>query len=151
MKYISILLTIAVLALPSFSQAPGDKRQEQIIQLEHRWLASLDNPQALQSILANDFVHVLPTGIITKQQQIDYLRAHPRDTSAKRSFQDLRVRIYGEVAIANGTVMAVDERGTRKLSYFTDVFSRRNGRWQAVNAQETPAQVEERNLKPMQK
>jgi hypothetical protein len=39
----------------------------------------------------------------------------------------------------NGLLIATDENG-KELSrwLFTDVFVRRDGRWQAVNAQETP-------------
>ena len=101
---------------------------------------SLDDPQALESILADDFVHVLPSGIITKRQQLDFQRMYQRIDHIKRNFEGLRVRIYGDVAIANGAVIAMDERGSTRKTYFTDVFARRNGRWQAVNAQEDPAE-----------
>ncbi len=43
----------------------------------------------------------------------------------------MRVRIYGDVGIVNGTVVS----GTQRTA-FTDVFAFRDGRWQAVNAQE---------------
>jgi len=49
----------------------------------------------------------------------------------------MQVRVYGDVGIANGIVLTTDEQG-RELEriIFTDVFVRRNGRWEAVNAQE---------------
>lgn len=131
----SILLTLVVHAA---AQATPDKARADITELENRWLASEDDPAALESILANDFIHVLPMGIITKRQQIDFLRKHPSVRHDKRDFDDLRVRIYANVGIANGAVVAVDERGVVRKTYFTDVFVRRNGRWQAVNAQENP-------------
>ena len=51
----------------------------------------------------------------------------------------MQVRVYGDVGIANGIVLTTDEQG-RELEriIFTDVFVRRNGRWEAVNAQENP-------------
>ena len=41
--------------------------------------------------------------------------------------------------IANGTVVTTNASGTHR-SVFTDVFVKRNGQWQAVNAQENPEQ-----------
>jgi hypothetical protein len=55
----------------------------------------------------------------------------------KQQFDQMQVRVYGDVGIANGIVLTTDEQG-RELEriIFTDVFVRRNGRWEAVNAQE---------------
>jgi ketosteroid isomerase-like protein len=133
---LALLLAVATLAT---AQSVNDKERNDITTLEHRWLASLNDPQALASILADDFVHVLPSGIITKKQQLDYQRTHPRKDSMKRSLDKLRVRVYGDVAIANGAVVEVDERGGKRTTFFTDVFAKRNGRWQAANAQENAA------------
>ncbi len=135
MKTLSIVLLLACF-LPSFSQSDIEKEKQEIIQLENHWLASVDNPQALESILADDFLHVLPTGIITKRQQLDFQRKHPRKNPPKRSFGELTVRIYGDTAVANGIVMATNKAGATRKTYFTDVFAKRNGQWQAVNAQE---------------
>ena len=48
--------------------------------------------------------------------------------------------IYGDVAIARGILTAADAHGTVvRKTLFTDVFVRREGRWQAVSAQENEA------------
>lgn len=111
--------------------------QKAIADLEMRWLQHIDDPAVLESILANDFVHALPSGFITKQQHIDYVKTHPRSREESRSFADLKVRVYGDTALANGVVVVSGPSGTRR-SVFTDVFVKRSGRWQAVNAQENP-------------
>jgi len=55
----------------------------------------------------------------------------------KTRFEQVRVRIYGDTAVVNGVVIASDESGNEvERSVFTDVFVYRDGRWQAVNAQE---------------
>lgn len=113
--------------------------QKAIADVEIRWLQHIDDPPTLESILADDFVHVLPSGFITKQQHIDYVKAHPRSPQENRSFEDLKVRAYGDTGIANGTVVTTNASGTHR-SVFTDVFVKRNGQWQAVNAQENPEQ-----------
>jgi predicted GNAT superfamily acetyltransferase len=47
------------------------------------------------------------------------------------------VRVYGDCGIVNGIVVASDEHGQDlDRTIFTDVFAYREGRWQAVNAQE---------------
>jgi hypothetical protein len=49
----------------------------------------------------------------------------------------MQVRVYGDVGVVNGIVLTTDEQGREvERTIFTDVFVRRNGRWEAVNAQE---------------
>lgn len=113
--------------------------QEAVTQLEQKWLQNEYDPATLNSILADDFIHVLATGFISKQQHIAYVQAHPQQKLLKRQFAQLRVRVYGSVAIANGIVAEMPAKDGAALKFvFTDVFVFRNGRWQAVNAQETP-------------
>lgn len=100
-----------------------------------RWLEHIDDVSVLQSILADDFIHVLPSGMITKQQQIDYVKTHPRSPREIRNFERLTVRVYGNTGIANGIVDITNASGTHR-SVFTDVFVKRDGQWKAVNAQE---------------
>lgn len=120
-------------------ESTASAAQQAIIRLENRWLANEDNPAVLESILAEDFVHVVPVGIISKQENIGFVRSHPNTSPGKHKFERLQVRVYGSVAIANGIVVAEIEGKGQRRTLFTDVFAFRNGRWQAVNAQETPA------------
>lgn len=124
------------------TQAAVAATQKAIVRLEERWLANENSPAALDGILADDFVHVLPEGFISKKEHIDFVRAHPFGPFAVHKFEKLDVRVYGNVAIATGIVLAVrigKEDRAPERTLFTDVFAFRNGRWQAVNAQETPA------------
>lgn len=132
------LLLLAPAAAAQRSSPSVTARQQAIIDLEHRWLAAEDDPSALESILADDFVHVLSSGMVTKGEQLQFMRQHPAARGGERHFQDLRVRIYGAAAVANGIVVATRPDGTIEKTIFTDVFAYRNGTWQAVNAQELP-------------
>lgn len=130
----TVLLRSRAFAGPSSSAA-----QQAVTQLEQRWLQNEYDPATLNSILADDFVHVLPNGFISKQQHIAFVQAHPQQKLLKRQFEQLQVRVYGDVAIANGIVAEMPAKdGVALKSLFTDVFAFRNSRWQAVNAQETP-------------
>jgi hypothetical protein len=142
--FILIAISLAALA-PAFAQdrAPAARKappeaQQTVMRLEHRWLANENNPGVLESILADDFVHVLPEGMISKREHIDYVKTHPNAFPGTHKFERLDVRVYGNVAIANGIVLAVLPGGAPHRTLFTDVFALRQGRWQAVNAQETP-------------
>jgi hypothetical protein len=42
--------------------------------VENRWLDNEDRPDVVRTILADDFMHVLPNGFVSKEEQIAYLR-----------------------------------------------------------------------------
>ncbi len=111
--------------------------EQEVRAVEERWLAGESQPQVVDSILADDFVHVLPGGFIDRSQHLDYLRQHPGAFPGEKRFEELRVRVYGNTAVATGIVAA--ERGAGaapRRTEFTDVFVRRGAKWLAVNAQE---------------
>ena len=126
-------------SLRTTAPAQNDDSEQAVRNLEQRWLDNEDSPDALETILADDFVHVLPMGFISKRDQVDYLRKHPASSRSAKHFDELRVRVYGSAAIANGVVSELREAGTApQKTIFTDVFAKRQGVWQAVNAQELP-------------
>jgi hypothetical protein len=104
------------------------------VSAEREWLAHEHDPAPLEHILAPDFVHVLGSGqFITKAEHIAYIAAHPAPAGFEAHFERLDVRLVNGVAIATGIVAATERR-----TVFTDIFACRDGRWQAVGAQETP-------------
>jgi hypothetical protein len=115
------------------------KSKQQLLDLENHWLQVEHDPDALETILAPDFLHVAPAGIITREEQIDFMRKHQAPPAKpEEHFEDMHVRVYGTVGIVNGVVVAKTAEGTRR-TLFTDVFAYRDGKWQAINAQELPA------------
>lgn len=136
---LAVILCLAGTIGLSQPQSSEEKAKQQLLDLENHWLQEEHNPQALESILAPDFLHVLSAGIITKEEHIDYWRRHPpQKPEPKKHFEDMHVRVYGSVGIVNGAVVAEDGQGVRR-TLFTDVFAYRDGKWQAVSAQELPA------------
>jgi hypothetical protein len=105
--------------------------------LEQDWLQARD-ATTLDRILAPDFVHVLPFDhFVTKQEHIDWFLKHPPPAGRKTRFEKLQTRVYGDVGLVNGCVVASDEHGKEiDRTMFTDMFVYRNGKWQAVDAQE---------------
>lgn len=110
--------------------------EQEVRAVEERWLSNESDPEVVASILAEDFVHVLTVGFIDKSQHLQYLRQHPGAFPGTKQFEALRVRVYGDTAVATGIVRTDLGTGAPRRSAFTDVFVRRNGKWLAVNAQE---------------
>lgn len=133
-------LSAAAQSRGSVTEAANASVRQTIVRLEHLWLNSEYNPAVLRSIPADDFVHVLPEGFVSKQRQIAFVRTHVRPRLAEHKFEKLDVRVYGNAAVANGTVLSefAGKNGMQRRAFFTDAFAFRNARWQAGNAQETP-------------
>jgi len=106
--------------------------------LEQEWLAHLRDSATLERILAPDFVHAVEPGrFLSKRQHIAWNVRHPLPPNHQAHFERLQVQLYGDAAVASGIVASSDGAGHGARSLFTDVFAFRNGRWQAVHAQET--------------
>ncbi len=118
--------------------AAGDleRRRQALLRVEEEWLRARD-AATLERILADDFVHPVPPGyFLSKAEHIDWFVKHPPPAGLVQRFEHLRTRIYGPVGIVNGEVVASQAGGPEQRTVFTDVFEWRDGRWQAVNAQE---------------
>ncbi len=119
-------------------QRTAEQDRQALIALKNDWLRSEHDAAALDSILASDFIHPVATGdFLTKAQHISYSSRHLPPANLKNRFDNLSVRMFGDVGIVNGIVVASDEHGKEvNRTIFTDVFVYRDGRWQAINAQE---------------
>jgi hypothetical protein len=119
-----------------------EKDRQTLIASENSWLRGEHDAATLERMLAADFVHPVPTGdFLTKPQHIHYSTKYPPHPGLKQRFDNLTVRVYGDVGIVNGIVITSDEHGKDvNRTIFTDVFVYRDGRWQAVNAQENRVQ-----------
>jgi hypothetical protein len=119
-------------------QRTVDQDRQVLIALENEWLNGEHNAAALERILASDFVHPVATGdFLTKAQHIYYSTKYLPPANLKQRFDNLSVRLYGDIGIVNGIVITSDEHAKDvDRTIFTDVFAYRDGRWQAINGQE---------------
>src|SRR4029077_450911 len=107
LSMVCVAVSIASFASPRTQTPPqtqSQKMEQEVKAVEQRWLENEDRPDVVQSILADDFVHVLPVGFVSKEDQLAFLRKHPNAFPGSKHFEELRVRIYGDVAIATGIV-----------------------------------------------
>lgn len=114
----------------------------ELTQIEHRLVkAWLDRDRAtVDSILAADWSVIDLTGrMLTKNDVMKELSSGERRIESG-SVDELNVRAFGEVAIVTGrSVLSGSYKGQHAsvVQRFTDVFARRNGRWEIVASQGT--------------
>lgn len=128
---------IACLLCTALIPNPPQTDQKTVETLEKQWLAGEHDRTALDTIIANDFVHPVAAGVfLSKSQHIAWAVGHPSPRETRQQFDQLQVRVYGSAAVVTGMVISTDQAGRESKTVFTDVFAKRGGRWQAVNAQE---------------
>jgi Domain of unknown function (DUF4440) len=116
----------------------SNRDRDALVALENEWLKNEHNAAELEHILASDFLHPVVTGdVLTKAQHIEFSSKHLPPPDLSNHFKGLQVRVDGDVCIVNGLVVTTNKDGnTVDKTVFTHVFVYRDGRWQAVNAQE---------------
>jgi ketosteroid isomerase-like protein len=144
------ILTLGVVMLLSVAHhgdavvASGQNRAiaSELSEIEHRlvkaWIAG--DRGTVDSVLAADWSVIDMTGhVLTKPQVMQEFGSGDRRIESG-SVDELNVRVFGDIAIVTGrSVLAGSYQGKSAsvVQRFTDVFARRDGRWQAVASQGT--------------
>jgi ketosteroid isomerase-like protein len=133
------LAIVAVFCLCDCSvQKDQNETERYILESERYWAASVatGDTSAIERILADDFIGVDPQGhLYPKQKMIDETRNAPKYFVSNR-LNDVRVRFYGNTAVAQGSETWEKRSGERGRFVWTDTWFLRNGRWQIVAAED---------------
>lgn len=144
MKKLSIILLVFSLASVSATQAqtqtPADQKttEDYIRKSEAEWAESVasGDVSAIARILADDFVGIDPKGkSYTKQQMISETREAPK-YFVSNHLDDVKIRFYGNTALAQGSESWVKRNGERGRFVWTDTWIQRDGKWQIVAAED---------------
>jgi ketosteroid isomerase-like protein len=142
MNYCLVRGTVPVLAVFCLCDCNLQNNQKQaeryILDGERQWAESVatGDTSAVERILAEDFIGVDPKGgQYKKQQMIAETRDAPNYFVSNR-LSDVKVRFYGNTAIAQGSESWQKRSGERGRFVWTDTWLRRNGRWQIVAAED---------------
>ena len=140
---VAVILTASNFAHPHTLEGPADA-SSQGVESQIRHIEQIEWPRALkqgdvawfQRHLADELVVTTGrTGMVTtKAQEIADIKPANLQ-SGSETIDDLRVRAYGDVAIATFRidVTGSDKSGPyHRLARYTDVWVRRDGRWQLV-------------------
>src|SRR6266567_1333318 len=138
--------TFAVLVLVIASAAllmgqTGGQVEQSLTQMERQWVeaAQKKDTATLDRILANDWVGQGPTGATTKSEALADLKSGKGQLESI-TMGEMKVRVFGDSAVVTGSD---DEKSSYKGKdtsgdyTWTDVFVKRQGRWQAAASQST--------------
>lgn len=134
------LFLFVMLALPQWTFA-GPNAEAQLTKIEHNWAEAYvkRDPSFVQRITADDFIFVGPDG--NSVGKADYVKGMTGPTMFTAfDIGDLKIRAYGDVAVAVGTATITAKTGEKDESgkyAFTDVFVKQRGEWKAVSSQAT--------------
>jgi ketosteroid isomerase-like protein len=109
-----------------------------IIESERQWAESVatGDPSVVERILADDFLGVDPRGkLYHKAKMVADTRNAPQYFVSNR-LNEVKVRFYGDTAIAQGDESWERRTGERGRFVWTDTWIRRNGHWQIVAAED---------------
>jgi ketosteroid isomerase-like protein len=90
---------------------------------------------ALDRLLADDFIFTNPAGLFA--DKAEYLEGAKADTAVYESVNnyDIVVRVYGDAGVVAGSTTVKGRYDGREIGgrfRFTDMFVKRQGRWQCI-------------------
>jgi ketosteroid isomerase-like protein len=135
-------LTVGILQLSPAGKTQNPTVAQHLNQIEQQLAKAVveRDLQTYSSLLAPDWTTIDLTGrVLTKSQVMEELASKERQIEAA-TIDDIRVRDLGEVAVVTGRTTATGSyQGKRStvVLRFTDVFARRDGKWQVVASQGT--------------
>jgi len=128
-----LLLAAAVVGRAGQADAEAEKY---IVSSEQQWAeASLKrDTRTVERIVADDFVGVDPNGsYFRKADELASVSKNEGDYVAAKG-NEVKVRFYGDAAVAQGSESWQKRNGERGRYVWTDTWIRRGGRWQIVAA-----------------
>lgn len=143
MKYMLGVVMIGLLAVPIGWAQTQNSTEKELIGVENAWKQAVvkRDTAALQRLYADEYMSVDQEGMVwNKKQDIEIDTAGASRLSTYK-FDDLKVRAYGDVAVVTGRNRATGKVLGNAAKFeirFTDVFVKRDGRWQIVHSQATP-------------
>jgi len=143
------ILTLLALPLALTLSAPAadcpknqpqhqEKTEATLIELEQNWAAALSRKDAatVAGLLADEFEDVDVDGSLhTRSQTLEHI---PQRKPGVNHLSELRAHVDGNSGFTRGLATLVDASGKVVARVrFTDVFTYRDGRWQAIAGQES--------------
>jgi ketosteroid isomerase-like protein len=115
----------------------------EILALENQWATAIERQDAaaFERLAAEDFRFIEDDGHVLDRAQYIAARSHNPENVESAVQDEIEVRQYGDAAIATGGSTIRGTRGSVPFVYrfrWTDVYVRRDGRWQVVSGQLTP-------------
>lgn len=140
-RIIALTLAGVLVGFPAYAQKPNASEQEVLKATQMLNEASLikKDRATMERLYADDYRYIHSNGTVNnKSQEIaEYMSSDLKWTAHKSD--DLKVRIYHDVAVVTGlsTLTGSAKGYVSGPRRFTELWVRRNGRWQTVGGQST--------------
>jgi ketosteroid isomerase-like protein len=142
MKYSFLVTVVFALGAALFGQKNSNEMEKEVMKVEEEFGEAMikNDADRIGTLLADDWIIIDPDGaIMDKARFLSAIRSGALTHEAMDS-QEVRVRIYGTTAIVTALTSSKakymgQEFSTRERA--TDVFVKRDGRWQCVTTQLT--------------
>ena len=130
-----ILLLAVVMTMPTDALAQDT---DVLSKLNADYIDSVQtgNVARFREILADDFLASVPDGSLLDRAQFLEATAKPV-TIRNLAVHDVKIRLIGDVAIIHGRTTYTQANGAPGSGRYTDVWTKRNGKWLAVAAHVT--------------
>jgi len=137
------LLIVSGMAVRGAQGGPADDAA--VREVLRQWDEAFErrDMEALGRILAEDFTLTNAAGqVIDRNQYLVSIVKAPDMLQAAGGSEDVHVRVFGETAVVTGRSPVKGRPGGRALVVpgqyrFTDVYVKRDGRWQAIASHST--------------
>ena len=142
-KILTVLAVPLALALSSSAFAADcpknqPKTEATLIELEQNWAAALSrkDADAVACVVADEFEDADVDGSLhTRSQMLEHI---PHRKPGTNHLSEMRAHVEGDFGFTRGLATLVDASGKVIARVrFTDVFTYRDGRWQALAGHET--------------
>ena len=127
---------------PGWAQASNAAEQE-LIKLEHSWKQAVVNrdASALKRLYTEEYVSTDQEGMVWNKADDIAIDTTGLFRLASYTLDDMKVRLSGNAAVVTGLITTKGTLNNVTVggeSRFTDVFVKRDGRWQCLASQATP-------------
>jgi ketosteroid isomerase-like protein len=113
------------------------KTEEELLKLEKVFAEAIvkNDPEAIGRLVADDWIIIDPDGGIVDQKRFFEVIKSGALTHEMMESEDFRVRVYGDSSVVTGVTRTKGKFMGQEFSTqerATDVFVKRDGRWQCV-------------------
>ena len=138
MKILVLLLALALPALAADCPKNQPKTEAALLELEQNWARALDRHDAdtVTCMVADEYEDADVDGSLhTRSQTLGHI---PQRKPGSNHLTEMRARVEGNFGFVRGLNEVLDPAGKIVARVrFTDLFTYRDGRWQALAGHET--------------
>jgi hypothetical protein len=139
-KKIGIFVAAGLFCLSLCQCARNDHKEAEsyIVECERQWAESVATgaTSTVERILADDFLGVDPKGRLYDKPKMIADTRSASQYFASNHLDHVKVRFYGDTAVAQGDESWERRTGERGRFVWTDTWIRPNGRWQILAAED---------------